>query len=183
MSNFKFFAKQGIALRRDCDDADSNFIQLMKMSAKDDPYITDWLQKKTNKYVSHDVQNKVMAFLVLREISDAIQESCFYSIMCDECTDVSNKEQVVICICWISNSDLEVHEDVIGLYAIDNTSASTIVHVIKDALICMNLGLSRCWGQCYDEDSNMSGPRSGFAKQIRDEEPRALYLHHVMVML
>ena len=127
--------------------------------------------------MSHDVQNKVMAFSVLREISDAIQESCFYSIMCDECTDVSNKEQVVICICWISNSDLEVHKDVIGLYAIDNISASTIVHVIKDALIHMNLGLSRCRGQCYDGESNMSGPRSGFAKQICDEEPHALYLH------
>ena len=48
VSNFKFLARQGIALRRDCDDADSNFIQLMKMSAKDDPYLTDWLQKKTN---------------------------------------------------------------------------------------------------------------------------------------
>ena len=155
-------------------------IQLMKMSARDDPYLAEWLQKKTNKYVSHDVQNellKVMALSVLREISNAIQESSFYSIMCDECTDASNKEQLVICIRWISNSDLEVHEDVIGLYAIDNISASTIVHVIKDALVRMNLGLSRCRGQCYDGASNMSGPRSGVAKQLRDEEPRALYLH------
>ena len=180
VSNLKFLARQGIALRGDGGDADSNFIQLMKMSARDDPYLAEWLQKKTNKYVSHDVQNellKVMALSVLREISDAIQESSFYSIMCDECTDASNKEQLVICIRWISNSDLEVHEDVIGLYAIDNISASTIVHVIKDALVRMNLGLSRCRGQCYDGASNMSGPRSGVAKQLRDEEPRALYLH------
>ena len=38
--------------------------------------------------------------------------------MSDECTDASNKEQLVICIHGISNSDLEVHEDVIGLYVI-----------------------------------------------------------------
>ena len=37
-----------------------------------------------------------------------------------ECTDASNKEQLVICIHWISNINLEVHEDVIGLHAIDN---------------------------------------------------------------
>ena len=58
----------------------------MKMSARDDPYLAEWLQKKTNKYVSYDVQNellKVMALSVLHEISDAIQESSFYSIMCD----------------------------------------------------------------------------------------------------
>ena len=150
------------------------------MSAKDDPCLAEWLQKKTNKYVSHDVQNellKVMALSVLSEISDAIQESYFYCIMCDECTDASNKDQLVICIRWISNSDLEVHEDVIGLYAIDSISASTIVYGIKDALVRMNLGLSRCWGQCYDGASNMSGPKSGVAKQLRDEEEHALYLH------
>ena len=130
--------------------------------------------------MSHDVQNElleVMALSVLCEISDAIQESCFYSIMCNECADTSNKKQLVICIRWISNSDLEVHEDIIGLYAIDNISASTIVHVIKDALVRMNLSFSRCQSQCYDGASNMSGPRSGVAKQLRDEEPRALYLH------
>ena len=64
-----------------------------------------------------------MALSVLRDISHAIQESCFYSIMSDECTDASNKEQSVICIRWISNSDLEVHEDVIGLYMIDDICA------------------------------------------------------------
>ena len=41
----------------------------------------------------------------------------------------------------------------------------------------MNLGLNKCRRQCYDGASTMSGPRSGVAKQLRDEEPRALYLH------
>ena len=49
--------------------------------------------------------------------------------------------------------------------------------VIKDALVRMNLRLNKCRGQCYDGASNMSGPRSGVAKQLREEEPRALYLH------
>ena len=97
--------------------------------------------------------------------------------MCDECTDASNKEQLVICIRWISNNDLEVHEDVIGLYAVSDIKASTIVNVIKDALLRLNLDTRKCRGQCYDGASNMSGHRSGVAKQSRDEEPRALYLH------
>ena len=41
----------------------------------------------------------------------------------------------------------------------------------------MNLGLNKCQGQCYDGASTISGPRSGVAKQLRDEEPCALYLH------
>ncbi|KAI6658252.1 Zinc finger MYM-type protein 1-like [Oopsacas minuta] len=41
----------------------------------------------------------------------------------------------------------------------------------------MNLGLNKCSGQCYDGASNISGPKSGVAKQLSYEEPRALYLH------
>ena len=113
------------------DNADSIFLQLMKMRARDDSHLPERLEKKTNKYVPHDVQNellKVMALSVVRDISCAIQESCFYFIICDECTDASNKEQLVICIRW-------------------------------------------CCGQLYNGASNMSGPRSGVAKQLLDEEP------------
>lgn len=85
-----------------------------------------------------------MALSMLRNIS-------FYSIMCDECTNASNKEQLVICIHWIRNSDLEVHKDVIGLYTDADISAASIVKVIKDALVRMNLGLSA-------EDSVMMVP-------------------------
>ena len=35
--------------------------------------------------------------------------------------------------------------------------------------------MSRCRGQCYDGASTMKGPRSGVAKQLLDEEPRAIY--------
>ena len=56
--------------------------------------------KKKDKYVSHDIQNellRVMVLSVLREISRSIHKSTFFSIICDEseCTDVSNKEQLV----------------------------------------------------------------------------------------
>ena len=41
----------------------------------------------------------------------------------------------------------------------------------------MNLSLNRCRGQCYDGASNMAGKKSGVAKQIQDEEHRALFSH------
>lgn len=103
-----------------------------------------------------------MALSVLQDTSRSIHESTFYSIMCDECMDASYKEQ---------------HKDVIGLYAVADISTATMVKVIKDALVRMNLGLSKCQRQCYDGASNMRGPRNGVVKQLRDEEPGALYLH------
>ena len=74
--------------------------------------------------------------------------------MCDECTDASNHEQLVICIRWV-DEQLQPQEDFIGLYKIDYTSANTIVTKIKDALVRM----------------------SGVAKQLSDEENHAVFLH------
>ena len=64
-----------------------------------------WLQKKRERYMSHEVQNeliKLMALSVLRKIAGDLQATEFISVMIDECTDIQNKEQVntepVICM-------------------------------------------------------------------------------------
>ena len=89
---------------------------------------------------------------------------------------MSNKEQLAICSRWVS-TDLEVHEEFVGLYEIDDISANTIVQSLQDCLIRMNLQWNRCREQCYDCASNMAGSRNGVATQILTSEPRALYTH------
>lgn len=86
-----------------------------------------------------------MALSTLRKIAAELRESQFFCIMSDECTDVSNREQLVICIRWV-DSKLEVHEEFIGLYKLDNIQADTIVAAIRDALIRLNLAMSKCRG-------------------------------------
>ena len=59
--------------------------------------LMEWLQKKTGKYTSHDIQNemlKIMALSILRKIAVNLRTTEFYTIMVDECTDISNHEQV-----------------------------------------------------------------------------------------
>ena len=41
----------------------------------------------------------------------------------------------------------------------------------------MNLALSRCTGQCYDGAATMMGTRNGVAKQLSNEENRAVFIH------
>ena len=138
-----YLARQGIALRGDGDESNSNFMQLLRLHQNEDPRIKDWIDRKTNKYVSHEMQNKilkVMAFSHLRKIADDIASSTNFSIMCDECTDSSNREQLSVCIRWV-NSELEPQEDFIGLYKMDNICASDIVCCIKDILLRINLSL------------------------------------------
>ena len=179
LSNIRFLARQSIAIRGDGDEENSNFIQLFKLRGEDDPKFAKWLEKKTDKYVSADIQNellKVMGLQVLRNIATSLHSAEFYSIMVDETTDVSNKEQAVLCFRWVSD-DLIAHEDFVGLYGIENTEAKTLVNVLLDVLTRLNLSIKKLRGQCYDGASAMSGPRSGVVKQIRDLESRAVYTH------
>ena len=96
--------------------------------------------------------------------------------MVDETTDVSNKEQVVLCYRWV-DGNLEAHEDFVGLYEIESTEASVLLHTLCDSGTRMNLSIARIRGQCYDGSSSMAGARRKVAAQILQEEPRAIFTH------
>lgn len=106
----------------------------------------------------------------------SVFESNFFSLMVDETTDVSNREQVVLVLRHV-DTELNVHEDFIGLHMVPGIEANTITNVIKDTLLRMKLNIQNCRGQCYDGAANMSGSKTGVAKNILNEEPRALYTH------
>ena len=96
--------------------------------------------------------------------------------MCDEYTDVSNKEQLSFCLRTV-NQQLIAEEVFLGFYEIDNIKSETIVKAIKDILLRFNLEIENCRGQTYDGASNMLGKKSGVASPILSIEPRALVAH------
>ena len=54
----------------------------------------DGMKRKQNKFISQDVQNEIiqtMANQITRDITANIRSN-FYSIICDEYTDILNKE-------------------------------------------------------------------------------------------
>ncbi|XP_053398113.1 zinc finger MYM-type protein 1-like [Mercenaria mercenaria] len=178
LRSIRFLARQGLALRGH-DDNNSNFIQLLKLHGQADDSILTWLEKKTDKFTSGDIQNEIlqiMALGILRRVAANIGTNRFYSIMVDEATDQSNREQVVLVLRHV-DSDLNVHEDFIGLYLVHSIDAQTLTNVIEDVLLRMNISLSNCRGQCYDGASNMSGAKKGVATQLSSREPRAVYTH------
>ena len=74
-----------------------------------------------------------MANTTIRDISNKIQKAKYFSLMADEVTDVSNRTQVVVCICWVDD-ELQPHEDFLGLYKVDDIKADTIVAIFKTYL-------------------------------------------------
>ena len=116
----RYLARQGLPLRGDGNEIDSNFAQLLLLRANDDPKIHEYLAKKTDKYNSPQIQNEllqIMANSIVRKIAGAIKDARYYSLMADEVTDSSNREQVAICLRWIDEK-FDAHEDFIGLHKV-----------------------------------------------------------------
>ena len=161
------------------DDSESNLIQLLRHHGEEDEELLEWLQRKTDKYTSHEIQNRliqIMALQLIRKIAEKIQMSPFVTVMIDETTDITNKEQVTIVIRRI-DEDLGVHEEFLGLYTVSAIDAATLFGVVKDILCRLNLSWNKLRGQCYDGCSTMSGSRSGVAKRVQEEEPHAIFTH------
>ena len=135
------FACLGLAVRGD-DDNKSKFIQLLRPQSKKFTELTDWLSKKTERYISPDVQNEIINLMsnqIMRNLIEPVR-ICNFSVKCDEYTDVSNKEQLTFCMRWVNN-DLEVSEKFLRFYEIPDKKSSTIVTVIKDILLRYQLNL------------------------------------------
>ena len=109
-------------------------------------------EKKINKYVHSTIQNEmmqIMALKILREIATNLQDLDFFTMMCDEATDVKNVFQLVVCLRWV-DENLNAHYEFIGLKDMPSTDADSIVRELKDVLLRMRLKLEKCHGQCYD---------------------------------
>ena len=180
LSNVQFLARQALPLRGHGSGEDSNFTQLYILREEDNEGLKTWrTEKKTDKYVHSTIQNEMMQLMtlkILREIAAKLQNADFYSMMCDEATDVKNVSQLVVCFCWVDDN-LDAHDEFIGLKDMPSTDAESIVRELKDVLLRMHLKLEKCSGQCYNGCSTMSGFKNGVAVQIKREEQRALYTH------
>jgi len=186
-------ARQGLALRgttvktkdneaskAEVNEPNSNFIQVLRNRAIDDPRVEDWLRRSGNTYTSPSVQNEFLRLLshdMLRHsIIQTIHAAQHYTIMVDETTDISNHEQAVFCLRYV-DAQLQPVEKLIGLYKLENTKAATLVTIIKDVLRRCNLKVKDARGQCYDGAATMKGTKTGVATQILSEEPKAVYIH------
>ena len=91
---------------------------------------------------------KVMGLHILRAVSADLQDSPFLTLMADEATDSSNKEQVTVILRRVTQ-ELDIHEEFLGLYQVASIDAAMLTSAIKDVLIRMNVPFEKLQGQCY----------------------------------
>ena len=178
IESLQYLARQGIPFQGDTD-TESNVFQILKLRAKDDKSLLDWLSKKGPRFISHDIQNELLSIManhIIRNIASDVQKNRYYSIICDEYTDISNHEQLTFCLRWV-DSNMAANEDFIGFYEVPNIKSETIFTAINDILARLGMSLDDCRGQCYDGASNMFGKNSGVAQKIIAIQPKAAATH------
>ena len=114
-----------------------------------------WIHRIYDRRMSSTSQNEILKLLVLKLlrkiVSDTTITGC-YSILADEAMDVSNTQQLVVCI--------------------DAIAAAT-----KDVLTRLSLPISNAKIQCYDGCSTMVGPKKGVATVIKQSQPYYMLIH------
>jgi hypothetical protein len=170
-------AKTGSAIQGHKAD-EGNLNSWLDVRSNDIPELRKFLSRRMT-FLSRDTQNELLQLMannVLRQILDRIKRAQFFSIIVDETTDSSIKEQVSISVRYINN-DLQPVEEFLGLYDVATTTGEVLTKVIMDCLQRCDLSPQKLRGQCYDGASNMSGKVKGVQSRIKAIQPLALFVH------
>ena len=136
-----------------------------------------WVEE--NRYQSPEIINEIieiMAHTALRSLLADINSRPWFSLMADETRDISNREQLVVCLRWVSEN-YEVLEDMIGLVQLKNTTAECIYMSLKDCLLRLGISFEKCRGQAYDGASNFQGHVNSVAKRFLNDNSTAIPVH------
>ena len=136
-----------------------------------------WVQE--NRYQSPEIINElieIMGHSVLRSILSSMFSQRWFALLADETRDISNREQLVLCIRWVSDT-YEINEDFVGLIQLSDTTAETIYKSLKCSLISLGFQFENCRGQAYDGASNFQGHISGVGKRFQSENLAAVPVH------
>ena len=157
-----------------------NFIELLRFRAEYDHVLAQHLKcaPRNATYTSKTIQNEmidVIGTVIRNEITKEARSSKFYSVIADEVTDTSNKEQLSLSLCYVT--DENVKEMFLDFIEIERITGQALSDAILQWLEVNGLPVADMRGQCYDGASSMSGSKAGCQALIQKEAPKAIYVH------
>ena len=131
------------------------------------PSNATYLSKATTADLLSSISNHIEQGLLAR-----LNASQYISIMADESTDVSSKEELCICARWLE--DGKPVEHFLGILPVSAEALTT--YLLK--FICDKcIDIKKVRGLGFDGASTMSGEKSGVQIRMRQHSPSALYVH------
>ena len=110
-----------------------------------------------------------------RKLVQSLKLSPFFSIMADECQDISTQEELSICCRWLINGCPEEH--FLTILHVKSTDAEEITHALTTYISEKELEYTKLVGQGYDGAATFCGIRTGVQRRMRLHHAHALYIH------
>ncbi|KAL8532351.1 hypothetical protein ACS0TY_008811 [Phlomoides rotata] len=109
---------------------------------------------------------------IIQELGDD-----YYGILVDESRDVSQEEQLAICLRYVDGKTGMIIERFLGLVQVGDTTALSLKDAIISLLIEHSLSPSKIRGQGYNGASNIKCEINGLKTLIMKDTPCAYYVH------
>ncbi|CAG4956026.1 unnamed protein product [Parnassius apollo] len=132
----------------------------------------------TQHYLSHDVQNELIALMsksVIEEIIHRVKQAKYCAILLDCTGDVSRVEQMSIILRFCNSSTGVIEEHFVGFIAVTEKTGEYLTNSILQELERNGLDIQNCRGQGYDNGTNMVGIHKGIRTRILNINPRVFF--------
>ena len=121
-----------------------------------------------------------IASWIRQKLVDEVSKAHFFSILADETTDCSNKEQLTLVIRFADNQN-QIREEFLDFVEVPSTTGEALSKLLLKQIRFLGLDPNLIRGQGYDGAANMCG--RGTATRITQEFPLALYVHCSAIVL
>ena len=133
------------------------------------------------------LNNQLLSSTIQKDITECFAEevlSCIFkeldngvfSLLVDECRDVSDKEQMAVVLRYVDTCGLS-NERFVGVLHVEETTFAYLKSKIDFIITKLGLSLQQVRGQGYDGASNMTGEFNGLQAKIMRENSSAYFVH------
>ena len=186
----QFISERGLAFRGDDETIGSpnngNFLGILEVIAKFDPFLEAHLEKHGNKgsgstsYISKTTYEQIIHLMkqqVLSHIKQEIKNAKYFSIIVDSTPDVTHVDQLTYIFRYVNIAQTgEVVERFVGFDPFIGHKGNEIADAILRKVEELELDISNCRGQSYDNASNMSGKYQGVQAHMKRVNPLMDYI-------
>uniref|UniRef100_A0A8R7THM1 TTF-type domain-containing protein n=1 Tax=Triticum urartu TaxID=4572 RepID=A0A8R7THM1_TRIUA len=180
----RYLLHQGQPFRGHDESKDSenkgNYLELMDYTIKQNDVVAKAFKNapNNNQMLSPKIQRDITECFAKEVLGHVMKEigNGVFSLLVDECRDVSDKEQMAVVLRYLDKCGL-VQEKFVGVVHVEETTASYLKSCIDLLFSQLGLNLEQVRGQGYDGASNMSGEFNGLQAKIMNENKSAYYVH------
>ena len=163
--------------------------EVVSWGAEKDPVLANHLSTgpANSHYLSPSSQNDQIQCIgegVKKEVVRRVKKAKEFSILMDETTDLSNKEQVCILVRYVAVTDegkstekVSVEERLLALEETKDTTGEHLAKLLLTKLEESGLEMKDIVGQAYDGGANMRGKNKGVQARVKARNPKALYTY------